>query len=73
MSEITCTAIDCAHIDDYGCCRLREISLSEHYIYTVYEGLQHFWKCEMYEKSEQTKRLERMFIECLRKDGVKIV
>lgn len=73
MSKITCAAIDCEHIDDYNCCRLKEISLSEHYIHTVHEGLQHFWRCKMYEKSEQTKRLERMFMECLRKDGIKNV
>ena len=73
MSEITCAAIDCEHIDDWHCCRLREVELSEHYIHTVNEGLQHFWTCNMYEKSEQTKRLERMFIECMRKDGMEIV
>ena len=73
MSKITCAAIDCEHIDDMNCCRLKEISLSEHYIHTVHEGLQHFWKCKMYEKSEQTKRLERMFMECLRRDGIKNV
>lgn len=73
MSEITCAAIDCEHIDDMNCCRLKEISLSEHYIHTVHEGLQHFWQCKMYEKSEQTKRLERMFMECIRKDGIKNV
>ena len=47
MSEITCAAIDCEHIDDMNCCRLKEISLSEHYIHTVHEGLQHFWRCKM--------------------------
>lgn len=73
MSKITCAAIDCKYIDDMNCCRLKEISLSEHYIHTVHEGLQHFWRCKMYEKSEQTKRLERMFMECIRKDGIKNV
>lgn len=73
MSKITCAAIDCEHIDDMNRCRLKEISLSEHYIHTVHEGLQHFWRCKMYEKSEQTKRLERMFMECIRKDGIKNV
>ena len=73
MSEVLCAAIDCKHIADYNCCRLNEISLSEHYIHTVHEGLQHFWTCNMYEKSEQTKRLEQMFMECLRKDGIKNV
>lgn len=73
MSEITCAAIDCEHIDDMNCCRLKEIKLSEHYVHTVHEGLQHFWTCKMYEKSEETKRLERMFIECMRKDGIKNV
>jgi len=73
MGEITCAAIDCKHIDDHNRCRLKKISLSEHYIHTVHEGLQHFWKCKMYEKSEETKKLERMFIECLKKDGIKNV
>ena len=73
MSEITCAAIDCEHIDDMNCCRLKGISLSEHYIHTVHEGLQHFWRCKMYEKSEQAKRLEQWFIECAKKDGIKNV
>ena len=73
MSEIICAAIDCEHIDDMNCCRLKEINLSEHYINTVHEGMCHFWTCKMYEKSEQTKRLEQMFMKCLRKDGIKNV
>lgn len=73
MSKITCAAIDCEHNNDCRC-KLNKITMSEHYVHTVYEGLQHFWKCEMYEeKSEETKRLERMFMECMRKDGIKNV
>lgn len=70
MSEIICAAIDCEHIDDMNCCRLKEISLSEHFIHTVHEGVQHFWQCKQYEKSEETKRLEEKFIKLLKEQGV---
>ena len=70
MSEIICAAVDCAHVDDYNCCRLNKVTFNEHYVHTVHNGLQHFWTCNMYEKSEETKRLERMFMECMRKDGI---
>ena len=70
MTEITCASLDCSHIDDRNCCLLNKIDLNEHYIHTAHEGLRHFWTCKMYEKSERAKRLEKMFMECLRKDGI---
>lgn len=73
MNEITCAAIDCEHIDDMNCCRLKEINLSEHFIHTVHEGLQHFWRCEKYEKSEEAKRMEEKFMELLKKQGMEII
>lgn len=72
MSEIICAAIDCEHIDDMNCCRLKEIRLSEHYIHTVHEGLQHFWRCKMYEPSKRT-RLFTEFLKGLKENGIEIL
>lgn len=73
MSKITCTAIDCKHIDDMNCCRLNEINLSDHYIHTVHEGLQHFWQCKQHETSEEAKRIEELFMKLLKEQGMRII
>lgn len=70
MPKVICAAIECAHMDENHHCQLKEVSLSEHYVHTVYDGLKHFWTCKMYEQSEQSKRLERMFKQYLKVDGV---
>ena len=73
MSKITCAAIDCEHIDDMNCCRLKKISLSDHYMHTVNEGLQHFWRCKQYEQSAESKRLEEEFKKLLKEQGVEVL
>lgn len=70
---VICASVDCEHIDDENCCRLRKIELSEHYMHTVNEGLQHFWRCKQYEQSAESKRLEEQFIKGLKKQGVEVI
>lgn len=62
--EVICASVDCKHIDsEANCCRLKEIKLSEHYMHTVHEGLQHFWRCKQYEMSEESQRIYDQFLD----------
>lgn len=71
---VICAAVDCEHIDDEAhCCRLKRIVLSEHYMHTVNEGLQHFWRCKQYEQSAESKRLEEEFKKLLKEQGVEVL
>lgn len=73
MGNVKCASVDCKHNDDQNRCRLNHITLSDHYVHTAYDDdVQHFWKCKMHERSEASKRLERLFLECMRKDGIDV-
>ena len=72
MSEITCAAIDCEHNDDQNCCKFSHIILNDHYVHTVYEGVQHFWTCKMYEPSTRA-RLFAEFLRGLKENGIEVV
>ena len=61
MSQITCASVDCRHNGNKCKCLLNKVTLSEAYYHTVNEGLQHFWRCKQYEKSEETKAFEEQF------------
>lgn len=61
MSQITCAAIDCRHNGNKNKCLLNKVILSEAYYHTVYEGLQHFWRCKQYEKSDEMSAFEEQF------------
>ena len=68
---VICASVDCKYIDEEAnCCRLREIKLSEHYMHTVNEGFQHFWRCKQYEMSDESKRIYDQFVRLMQKDGV---
>ena len=61
MSKITCAAIDCKHNGKGYHCQLNKITLSESYTHTVYDGVQHFWKCKQYEKDPEIEKMEESF------------
>ena len=61
MSRVTCGAIDCKHNGNKCKCLLNKVTLYEAYDYTANEGLQHFWRCKQYEKSDEVKALEEQF------------
>lgn len=60
--EIICAAVDCKHNSENNRCKLDKVTLSDHYIHTVNEGLQHFWRCKQYEESEESKHLLELFL-----------
>ena len=58
MTVLTCGALDCKHNGNKCRCDLNKVTMNEAYYHTVYEGLQHFWRCKQYEKSDEAKALE---------------
>ena len=56
MPKVICAAVDCKYNDDKNCCTAKEICMSDHYIMTVWEGRQHFHRCEQYEMSDDLWR-----------------
>ena len=70
---IICAAVDCKHNSENNRCKLDKVTLSDHYIHTVYEGRQHFLRCKQYEKSEETKRMEEKFMKLLKEQGMEII
>lgn len=65
MTKVSCATIDCKYNNDCVCAK-KEINLSDHLIHTMYEGVQNFWRCKCYEKSEEAKRIEQMWKELLK-------
>lgn len=70
---IVCGAVDCKHNGEMNECELKKITLNDCYYHTVNEGIQHFWRCKQYEKSEETKRIEELFMELLKEQGMEII
>lgn len=73
MSKIICASSDCEYLGINNRCLLSNVTLSEHFIHTVHEGLQHFWRCKQYEKSEESKRLEEQFTKLLKEQGMEVI
>ena len=61
MSQIKCASVDCRHNGNKHKCLLNKVTFSEAYYHTVNEGLQHFWRCKQYEKSDEVKAIEEQF------------
>lgn len=64
MPKVFCAASDCKWNDVNCRCRAKEIHLADNYVTTMYDGRQHFNRCQDYEMSEEMKKiaeeLERM-------------
>lgn len=65
MPKVICAAYDCIWNDVNNQCRAKEINLSDNYIMTLYDGRQHFNRCNEYEMSEESKELWKQFKEML--------
>lgn len=65
MTVIKCGSVDCKHNDDSNICQKSNIALSDCYYHTVNDGLQHFWRCRQYEKSDRAKQIEKQMKEFL--------
>lgn len=61
MTVLTCGSLDCKHNGNKYRCDLKKVTMNEAYYHTVNQGLQHFWQCKQYEKSEETKAFEEQF------------
>ena len=64
MTKVLCATIDCKYNNDYVCAK-KEINLSDHLIHTMYEGVQNLWRCKQFEKSDEARRIEKMWKELL--------
>lgn len=70
---IICASSDCKHLGINNRCLLSNVTLSEHYMHTVNEGLQHFWRCKRYEQSAESKRIEELFMKLLKEQGMEVI
>ena len=61
MSKIICAACDCKWNDVNNRCRAKEVHLEDNYIMTIYDGRQHFNRCQNYETSETMKSIMKEF------------
>lgn len=68
MPKVICAACDCKWNDVNNRCRAKEIHLEDNHIMTVYDGRQHFNRCQDYEMSEQMKRLYEEFKRLMEND-----
>lgn len=64
-THVECATIECKYNHDCVCTK-KSINLSNHLIHTMYEGVQGFWRCKDFEKSEEAKRIEQMWKELLK-------
>lgn len=65
MTKVSCAAIECKYNNDCVCSK-KEINLSNHQMHTVYEGVQNLWRCKQFEKSDEARRIEKMWKELLK-------
>lgn len=61
MPKVICASLECKYNGKGYQCTAKKITMSEHYMLTVNEGRQHFWRCKQYEKSEDMERFEEQF------------
>ena len=62
MVSVTCPCVECVHNGRRNKCTAKNISLTFRNMATVNEGRVDMWVCNMYEKSEFSKRFEEDFI-----------
>lgn len=61
MPKVICASLDCKYNGKGHQCTAKKITMSEHYMLTVNEGRQQFWRCKKYEKSEEMQEFEKQF------------
>lgn len=61
MPKVICAACDCKWNDMHNRCRAKQIHLADNYVMTVYDGRQHFNRCNEYELSKESKELLKQF------------
>ena len=66
MTDVVCASLDCKYNDENHFCTMDEISLSDHFIHTVWDGVQHLWRCKCYEESDVAKQIKELLMEALR-------
>ena len=49
MTKVICAAVDCKFNSSDHRCKKKEITLTDNYVQTVYDGRQHFNRCKNYE------------------------
>ena len=49
MTKVICAAVDCKFNSPNHRCKKKEITLTDNYVQTVYDGRQHFNRCKDYE------------------------
>lgn len=58
MPKIICAAEDCKYNSDKNTCTAKNINLKWTSCMTLWDGRQEFWKCKMYEMTEESRRLK---------------
>ena len=59
-TSVFCVCAECEYNNsDQNCCTLDNLLLSDCMCHTVNEGLQHFWKCKNYKKSNAFEEIEK--------------
>lgn len=66
---IVCASLECEHNNGNCRCKLKKVTLSDHHIHTVNEGLQHFWRCKQYEENEMSKRFREDFLKVMEENN----
>lgn len=67
MTEVLCAAIECKH-NESGSCEKERIGLSSHFVQTVWQGRQTYWKCTDFEESERYKEIKKIWEELSEKN-----
>ena len=66
-TKIYCASIDCEYNGDNNVCMAREISMSDHYIMTLWEGRQHFNRCKVYKESDLMQQMNKLIGQTMKK------
>ena len=54
---VYCPCYECKHNGKNHKCKEKSISLSSHYVTTLWEGHQAFWKCKNFEMTEEAAEI----------------
>ena len=54
---VYCPCSECKHNGKNNKCTAKSITLSAHYVQTLWEGRQEFWKCKDFVMTEEAKQI----------------
>ena len=66
-TKIYCAAIDCEYNNSKNVCTAKDVSLSDHYVMTVWEGRQRFNRCKAYKESSFSREIREKLEQIMKK------